>query len=61
MTSEQRKNYFKKYYKDNKAKYAEYKRYRYWRNKARQLCEDEVIIMSMSLNSLKMLCAEHLN
>jgi len=58
MYGEKRRAYLKEYYKNNKIKYAISKRYQYWRKKAREICNDEETIMSMSLNALQSLCRE---
>lgn len=60
MTTEKKKAYLRKYFLDHKEENRKNKRLNYWRNKARSLCEDEAIILSMNENSLKNLCNEHL-
>jgi hypothetical protein len=54
------KEYYKKYYLNNKEKYALSKRLNYWRKKALSLGEDYKTVMAINTEEeLKKLCDEH--
>jgi hypothetical protein len=54
------KEYYKKYYLKNKAKYAQSKKINYWRKKALSLGEPNNIVNTATIEELQKLCKEHI-